>query len=105
LGPIDGTVVPCAVGGSIPFLRQETLAALRHMRERFGAQVWTRLGFADAFNPLTGWVARDFVGINTGITLLMAENARSGLVWDVFMRNAEARRGMARAGFRADRLG
>jgi hypothetical protein len=105
LGPIDGTVVPCAVGGSIPFLRQETLAALRHMRERFGGKIWTRLGFADAFNPMTGWVARDFVGINTGITLLMAENARSGLVWDMFMRNPEAQRGMARAGFRANLLG
>ena len=47
-----------------------------------------------------GWVARHVLAINTGITLLMAENARSGLVWDLFMRNPEVQRGMQLAGFR-----
>lgn len=99
-GPIDGSVVPCAAGGSLPFLPQDSLAVLRGMRERFGSKVWGRFGFADAFNPATGWAARDYVGINTGITLLMAENARSGFVWDLFMKNPEARRAMQLVGFR-----
>ena len=103
-GPIDGTIVPCAAGGSLPFLLSGSIATLRGMRERFGEQVWSRFGFADAFNPATGWVARDFVGINTGISLLMAENARSGFVWDLFMKNPEASRGMQRAGFHATAL-
>lgn len=100
-GPIDGSVVPCAVGGSLPFLTADTLVALRGMRERFGGKVWGRFGFADAFNPATGWSSRDHVGINTGITLLMAENARSGYVWDLFMKNPEARQAMQMVGFRS----
>jgi hypothetical protein len=49
---------------------------------------------------LKNWYDSDVVGIDTGITLLMAENLRSGFVWDTFMKNPEAQRGMERAGFR-----
>jgi hypothetical protein len=99
-GPIDGSIVPCAAGGSLPFLPQDCLAALHGMRERFGGQVWTRFGFVDAFNPATGWTANGFIGINTGITLLMAENARTGFGWDIFMKNPEVQNAMQLVGFR-----
>ena len=98
LGPIDGTVVPCAAGGSLPFLTAECLVTLRTMRERFGARIWSPLGFADAFNPASGWVAPNRIAINTGITLLMAENARTRFVWNTFMKNPEVQSGMARVG-------
>jgi len=100
VGPIDGSVVPCAAGGSLPFLREGSLQVLRSIRERFDDMAWSRYGFADAFNPATGWVAGHALSINTGITLLMIENARTGRVWELFMRNPEARRGMQLAGFR-----
>lgn len=103
-GPIDGSIVPCAVSGSLPFLTDNTLATLQNLRARFGRRVWNRLGFVDAFNPVTGWTARDFIAINTGITLLMAENTRSGMVWDLFMQNSAARRGMSLAGFKPTSL-
>jgi hypothetical protein len=100
MGPIDGTIVPAAAGGSLPFLPEDTLRVMRTIREHHGNRVWRRYGFVDAFNPLTGWVDPDVIGINVGITLLMAENARTGFVWDAFMKNEEARRGMERAGFK-----
>jgi len=99
-GPIDGTVVPCATGGSLPFLPQETIRVLHTIKNRYGTHAWSRYGFIDAFNPVTNWYDRDVVGIDTGITMLMAENARSGFVWETFMKNAEAQRGMERAGFK-----
>jgi hypothetical protein len=80
-GPIDGTVVPCAPGGSLMFTPDICLTALRTMRERFGDRVYGRYGFADAFNPSTEWVDTDVIGIDQGITLLSAENLRSGNVW------------------------
>jgi len=98
-GPIDGSVVPCAAGGSLPFLPQETIRVLRTIRDRYGARSWNSYGFVDAFNPLTNWYDSDVVGIDTGITMLMAENTRSGFVWETFMKNPEAKRGMERAGF------
>lgn len=105
-GPIDGTVVPCAAGGSLPFLPEATLRVLRNIKENYGQKgAWSRYGFVDAFNPLTGWYDSDCVGINTGITLLMAENLRSGFVWNTFMRAIEAQRGMQFAGFKPYKAG
>lgn len=98
-GPIDGTVVPCAPAGSLPFLPQESMRVLRTIRDKYG-QAWSQYGFVDAFNPLTNWYDTDVVGIDTGITILMVENLRSGFVWETFMKNPEAMRGMDRAGFK-----
>jgi len=101
MGRIDGSIVPCAAGGSLPFLPEETVRVLRNIREKYEQRVWRRYGFVDAFNPLTNWYSPDVIGIDVGITLLMAENARSGFVWEQFMKNEVARNGMNRAGFHA----
>jgi hypothetical protein len=99
MGHVDGSVVPCAAGGSLPFLPQETIRVLRTVREKFGEKGWRKYGFVDAFNPLTNWYDPDVLGIDVGITLLMAENVRSGFVWEQFMKNGEVQRGMNVAGF------
>jgi hypothetical protein len=99
MGRIDGSVVPCATAGSLPFLPQETLRVLRYMRENFGQKAFRTYGFVDAFNPLINWYSADVLGIDLGITILMAENARTGFVWEQFMKNDEPIRGMTRAGF------
>ena len=100
-GPIDGTVVPSAAGGSLPFMPHETLRVLRTIHDHY-PNAWCRYGFINAFNPLTGWYDTDVVGIDTGITMLMAENTRTGFIWETFMKNPEAQRGMAAAGFKPD---
>ena len=99
VGPIDGSVVPSAAAGSLPFLPEATMRVLRTIKNKY-PDAWCRYGFVDAFNPLKKWYDNDVVGIDTGITMLMAENARTGFVWETFMKNPEARRGMDRAGFK-----
>jgi hypothetical protein len=98
-GPIDGTVVPCATGGSVVFLTEAVMRVLRNIRYNYGAGTWSRYAFVDAFNPLINWYDSDVIGIDTGITMLMAENARTEFVWNTFMKNPEAQRGMELAGF------
>jgi hypothetical protein len=100
IGKIDGTVVPCAAGGSIPFVPKDTLACLNNLYSRYGQRAWKKYGFVDAFNPLTGWTDPDVVGIDQGITMLMAENYRTGFIWKTFMKNPEAQRAMTAVGFR-----
>ncbi len=99
VGPIDGTIAPAAAGGSLPFLPQETMRVMRTIHNRYQSAM-SCYGFVDAFNPLKGWYDTDVVGIDCGITLIMAENARTGYIWEVFMQNPEAQRGMERAGFK-----
>jgi hypothetical protein len=101
-GPIDGSVVPCATAGSLPFLPEATMRVQRNIRKTYGDKAWTQYGFVDAFNPLTDWYDTDVVGIDVGITMVMAENARTGFVWETFMKNPEAQRGMNLAGFKPD---
>jgi hypothetical protein len=100
-GPIDGTVVPSASAGSLPFLPQPVMRVLQNIKSHYGG-AWCRYGFVNAFNPLKNWYDTDVIGIDTGITMLMAENARTGFVWETFMKNLEAQRGMERAGFKPD---
>jgi hypothetical protein len=98
MGPIDGTVVPSAAGGSLPMLPAQTLRVLKNIKSRFPS-AWCKYGFVNAFNPLKNWYDTDVIGIDTGITMVMAENLRTGFLWDIFMKTPEARRGMERAGF------
>ena len=95
---IDGTVVPSAAGGSLMFTPELAVRALRTMRDKFGDKIYGRYGFVDAFNPNNGWVNPDVIGINQGIILLGAENARTGNVWRWFMKNAEIPLAMQRVG-------
>lgn len=115
----DGTLSPSALMGSLPFAPEVVLPSLAAMKERFGDHIYGRWGFFGAFNltleksakpdvklqhgkrvPGIGWFDTDVLGIDQGVSLLMIENHRSGLVWEVLRKNAHIRRGLERAGFR-----
>jgi hypothetical protein len=111
----DGTIVPTAAGGSIPFAPEIALPALHEMRRRYGDHLFGEYGFLDAFNPTftftdvtlqhgrvvpgIGWIDGDYLGIDQGPILLMLENYRSELVWQTMKRNPHIVRGLCRAGF------
>ncbi len=97
---LDGTIVPCAAAGSIPFVPEMCIAAVKGMFDQYGEKAWQHYGLVDAFNPHTGWYASDVIGIDVGITILMIENHRSEFVWNTFMKNPEIHTAMDRAGFR-----
>ena len=102
MGPIDGTIVPCAAAGSLPFLPAECSHVLLSIRQNMGDRVWTRYGFVDAFQPKANWFAEDILGIDQGISVLMAENVRTGFVWEYFMRNREIQHAMREVSFHPD---
>ena len=98
-GPIDGSIVPCATGGSLPFLFSDCIRVLRTIRGLYAPKAWGLYSYVDAFNPLTSWYDTDVLGIDLGITMVMAENYRTGLVWNTFMKNPEAGSAMKKVGF------
>jgi hypothetical protein len=111
----DGTLVPTAAGGSVPFAPEIAIPALVAMRERYGEPLFGRYGFVDAFNPTMrspgprlqhgrivpdlSWFDTDYLGIDQGPILAMIENWRSGFVWKLMRRDADVVRGLCRAGF------
>ncbi|WP_372721767.1 glucoamylase family protein [Novipirellula sp.] len=96
---IDGTIVPSAAAGGLAIVPQQALHTLRYQKQHFGDKIFSRYGFVNAYNPATQWVGRDVIGIDTGITLVMAENLLTGGVWDAFMRHPAANRAFSLAGF------
>ena len=100
-GGVDGSVVPCAAAGSLPFLPGDCVQVLRGLKASYGDRAWGRYGFCDALHPDADWYDTDVLGIDLGIGLVMAENLRTGFVWEVFARNPEVGRAMMLAGFRA----
>jgi hypothetical protein len=101
-GGIDGTIVPSATAGSLVFLPAECSHVLLSIREKYGEKAWTRYGFIDAFQPQSNWFAEDQLGIDLGISVLMAENLRTGFCWNYFMRNNEITNAMQMVGFQPD---
>ena len=118
----DGTIAPTAAAGSIPFAPEVVIPALAAMKERYGSHLYQKYGFVDAFNPTltapvpwemnrgaivpgVGWFDDDYLGIDQGPIVLMIENYRSGLIWDVMKKNPHIIRGLRRAGFSGGWLG
>jgi len=94
---INGTVVPTAPGGSLEFTPRRSVDALRYMQQTYGTSVYKKYGLVDAFNPLTNWTSSLVLGIDQGMMLISAENARSNFVWDVFRQSAVAQQAKTRA--------
>jgi hypothetical protein len=104
-----GTLHPYGAGMSVPFLQDDSIAALRYMRtlKIDNKSVWQNIedggyGFWDGFNIDKRWVSNRVIGIAQGPMLLLVENARSGLVWKLMMKNEYVRQGIARAGFKGN---
>ncbi len=111
----DGTIVPTAAGGSVPFAPEITIPALEAMHDRYGDLLYNEYGFRDAFNPTYraefgdpnrgvvdpehGWFDGDQLGIDQGPIVLMLENYRSELIWSVMRESDIIVRGLCRAGF------
>jgi hypothetical protein len=71
------------------------------LKQTYGEKTYLRYGFRDAFHPAANWYDTDVLGIDLGISALMAENLRTGFVWSTFMQNPEVGKAMGMCGFRA----
>lgn len=94
---VDGAVVPTAPGGSLAFVPRQSVDALRAMQTNYGTNVYRKYGFVDAFNPAINWTSSIVLGIDVGMMLLAAENARNNSVWNAFGRSSIAQTALARA--------
>jgi hypothetical protein len=63
-----------------------SLNGLKYLYDAHKNFIYGKYGFKDAFNLDKGWWAEEYLGIDVGITMVMIENFRSGLVWEKFMR-------------------
>jgi exo beta-1,2-glucooligosaccharide sophorohydrolase (non-reducing end) len=90
----DGTIAPTGAISSFPYTPEESLAALKHFYREYGSFLWGEYGFRDAFNLSQDWTANIFMGLNQAPMVVMIENHRTGLLWDLFMKNPDVQHAM-----------
>jgi hypothetical protein len=94
-----GVIAPTAALSSMPFTPEYSMQALRFFYYVLGDRIWGPHGFYDAFNLTSLWFARSYLAIDQGPIIIMIENHRTGLIWNLFMRNENVRRGLDALGF------
>ncbi|GAB3424588.1 glucoamylase family protein [Niabella aquatica] len=95
----NGTICCSASLASMPYLPKASLAALRHFYENLGDKIFGGYGFTDSFNETHNWYADSYLAINQGITIIMIENYRTGLLWNLFMSVPDIQNGLKKLGF------
>ena len=80
------------------------MRALRHFYHRLGDRIWSEYGFIDAFNETAGWYAGSHLAIDQGPIVVMIENFRTGLIWNLLMSCPEIRQGLRRLDFESPHL-
>ncbi len=100
-----GVIAPTAALSSMPYAPEASMSALRFMYYKLGDKIWNpRLGFQDSFRLDDPWYSGSYLAIDQGPVVIMVENHRSGLFWNLFMSCPEIKAGMRRLGFKGPRL-
>jgi len=94
-----GVITPTAAVASIPYTPEKSMQAIKHFYYHLGDRLWGPYGFYDAFNVTENWYADSYLAIDQGPIILMIENYRTGLLWDLFMSAPEVQNGLDKLGF------
>lgn len=100
----NGTISPTAAISSLPYDTAKCMAALRFFYYKLGDKLWGEYGFKDAFNLTNNWFADSYLAIDQGPQIVMIENMRTGLLWNLFMSCPEIKSGMKNIGFQSPHL-
>jgi len=102
-GPDDGTIAPWAMLATLPFAAEAALVGTRRLLELY-PQVCREDRFSSGFNPTLsgdagGWLSEGWYGLDQGLLVMMIENHRTGLIWEIVRHSGHVRDGLKRAGF------
>jgi hypothetical protein len=95
----NGTITPSAALSAMPYTPKESLATLKHFYHAYGDRLWGEFGFRDAFNLQENWFSQGYIAIDQGPIIIMIENSRSELCWDLFMANDEIQQMLDKIGW------
>ncbi len=99
-----GVITPTAALASYAYAPEPSMRALRHFYHRLGDRIWGEYGFIDAFSETADWYADSCLAIDQGPIVVMIENGRTGLLWNLLMSCPEIRHGLRRLGFTSPHL-
>lgn len=98
----NGTISPTAALASMPYAPAEAIKALKYFYRERGSELWGKYGPRDAFNDQLGWVRDAWLGIDQGPIMVMTENYRSALLWNLVMDDPDVKAGLQKLEFQYD---
>ncbi|MEO6683481.1 MAG: glucoamylase family protein [Ginsengibacter sp.] len=98
----NGTITPTAALSSFPYSPKYSMQAMRHFYESHGDKLWGKYGFKDGFSLSNNWYSDGYLAIDQGPIVVMIENYRTGLLWNLFMSIPEIQNGLKKLGFKSD---
>jgi len=94
-----GVISPTAALSSYPYTPEYSMQVIRYLYEQLGEKVWGQYGFYDAYSETANWYPQRYLAIDQGPIPVMIENARTGLLWNLFMSAPEVKTGLKKLGF------
>ena len=94
-----GVISPTAALSAFPYTPRESMAAMKHWYNDMKDKLWGPYGFYDAFSETDNWFPNHYLAIDQGPAIVMMENYRSGLLWNLFMSCPEVQIGLKKLGF------
>ncbi len=94
-----GVISPTAAISSLPYSPEQSMDAIRYFYYTVGDRLWGEYGFRDAFDEQENWWAGSYLAIDQGPEIVMIENYRTGLLWNLFMSAPEVKSGLTKLGF------
>lgn len=95
-----GVISPTAALSSFPYTPDESMKVIRHLYEDLGDKVFGEYGFYDAFSEQDNWFLPRYLAIDQGPAIVMIENYRTGLLWNLFMSAPEVQDAKTKLGFK-----
>jgi hypothetical protein len=99
-----GVISPTAALSAFPFTPEESTKALEFFYYTMGDLLWKKYGFVDAFCVGEVWAASSFLAIDQGPIVVMMENYRTQLLWNLFTADSDVKSGMKQLNFKAPYL-
>jgi hypothetical protein len=97
-----GVISPTAAISSFPYTPEQSMNALKYFYYNLGNKIWGEYGFYDAFSEQNNWFPQRYLAIDQGPQVIMIENYRTGLIWNLFMSCEEIQYGLKKLGFTTD---
>jgi len=94
-----GVIAPTGALASMPYTPAESIAAMEFFYYTIGDRLWGEYGFKDSFSINSNWFASSYLAIDQGPIVVMIENYRSALIWNLLMGNADVVNGLNKLGF------
>ena len=99
-----GVISPTAALSSMPYTPEQSMRAMKYWYENMREKLYGVYGFYDAFSETDNWYPQRYLAIDQGPIVVMMENHRTGLLWNLFMSCPEVQQGLRKLGFQSPHL-